>query len=137
MLSPEEEIKKNDILSGADVKLMVDAFYGKVRGDDLLAPVFDAVIRDNWPAHLEKMYRFWGTVLLGQSTYNGSPFRPHAFLPVDEKHFDRWISIFNETVDELFAGEVAAEAKWRGRKMASLFNHKINYIKNNPGKTLL
>ena len=47
-----------DILNLDDVKLVVDCFYDKVRNDKLLKDVFNNVIQDRWPEHLEKMYRF-------------------------------------------------------------------------------
>jgi hemoglobin len=77
-----------DILNLDDVKLVVDCFYDKVRNDKLLKDVFNNVIQDRWPEHLEKMYRFWQTVLLDEHTYYGSPFLPHAKLPVGIEHFN-------------------------------------------------
>src|SRR5690606_10306412 len=73
---------KKDILTLADIRLLVDSFYDKVRDNALLAPIFDERIGDAWPHHLEKMYRFWETVLLDTYTYTGAPFTPHANLPV-------------------------------------------------------
>ena len=80
--------KLKDILTLEDCKTLVDNFYGKVRKDPLIGPIFDAVIQDRWPEHLEKMYRFWQTVLLEDHTYFGSPFPPHATLPVEWTHFE-------------------------------------------------
>jgi hemoglobin len=128
---------QNEILNLEDIKLLVNTFYNKVRNDDLLASVFNDKIKDRWPAHLEKMYRFWQTLLLDQHTYSGAPFPPHAKLPVGREHFDRWIEIFYETVDENFVGKKGDEAKWRAQKMAEIFYHKIEYFKNNPEKLLL
>jgi hemoglobin len=102
-----------------------------------LAPIFNDKIQDRWPIHLEKMYRFWQTVLLNQHTYNGSPFVPHAKLPVDQHHFDRWLLLFYQTIDENFSGKKATEAKWRAEKMAKMFHHKIEYYKNNTDKLIL
>lgn len=116
---------ENDIFHLDDIKLLVDSFYDKVRDDDLLAPIFNSVIQDRWPEHLERMYTFWQTVLLGQHTYMGSPFPPHANLPVTKVHFDRWLDLFFNTIDEKFDGEIAAEAKWRASKMAEIFQFKI------------
>lgn len=111
---------------------MVDDFYGKIRQDDLLGNIFNRVIQDRWPQHLDKMYSFWQTVLLdGERTYFGAPFVPHAYLPVDASHFERWIALFNATVDEHFAGEKATRAKWQGERMAEMFLHKINYYQQN------
>ena len=128
---------KREIINIRDIKFLVDSFYAKVREDELLGDIFNSVIQDRWPVHLEKMYRFWQTVLLEEHTYNGSPFPPHAGLPVEKKHFDRWLHLFNETVDEHFTGAIAEEAKWRAAKMAEMFQYKISYFKGNPSKSLL
>jgi len=128
---------KSDIGTIDDIKLLVNTFYGKVRQKDLLKDIFNTKIEDRWPEHLEKMYRFWQTVLLEEHTYNGSPFLPHARLPVTKEHFDAWLALFFNTVDELFAGEKAERAKWQGRRMAEMFQHKIEYYKNNAAQPLL
>ena len=120
------------ILTLNDIKKLVDTFYDRIRQDDLLAPVFNERIQDKWPQHLEKMYKFWQTVLLEEHTYFGSPFLPHVQLPVNHEHFDTWLKLFYKTIDELFSGEKANEAKWRAAKMAEMFEAKIAYAKNNP-----
>jgi len=120
-------MKQRDILVLDDVKLLVNTFYAKVREDETLADIFNERIQDRWPEHLEKMYRFWQTVLLDEHTYFGAPFPPHAVLPVKHLHFEKWLGLFHETVDELFAGEKAEEAKWRGSRMAEMFELKIEY----------
>jgi len=116
---------QHDILTLDDVKQLVDTFYGKVRADAILAPVFNERIQDRWPQHLERMYTFWQTVLLEERTYYGAPFPPHAQLPVEHMHFEQWIALFTETIDELFTGLIADEAKWRANKMAQMFEYKI------------
>jgi hemoglobin len=128
---------KKDVANIEDIQLLVDAFYTKVKADDLLGSIFNGVIQDRWPEHLDKMYRFWQTVLLGEHTYYGSPFAPHAKLPMEKKHFDRWLKLFEETLDEYFSGTIAEEAKWRAAKMAEMFQYKIAYYKNNPSNSLL
>lgn len=67
---------QSDIKTLADVHQLVHTFYGLIREEPLLGPVFEERIQDNWPEHLEKMVRFWQTVLLEERTYFGSPF-PH------------------------------------------------------------
>lgn len=121
----------NDIKELDDVKLLVDTFYGSVRGDEFLGQIFDNIIKDRWPEHLEKMYRFWQTVLLEEHTYHGSPFPPHLRLPVEAPHFDKWVEIFTATVDDLFEGEKAERAKWQGSRMAEMFLSKITYFRDN------
>ncbi|MBS1580399.1 MAG: group III truncated hemoglobin [Bacteroidetes bacterium] len=121
---------KKEIQNLIDIKLLVDSFYGKVREDDMLKDIFNNIIQNRWPQHLEKMYSFWQTVLLDEYTYNGTPFPPHAKLPVEEEHFTRWLQLFNATVDEYFVGEKATRAKWQGERMAEMFLNKIRYYKN-------
>lgn len=128
---------RNDIATIEDIELLVDSFYGKIRIDALLGDIFNRVIKDRWPEHLQKMYRFWQTVLLGEHTYYGSPFPPHAQLPVEQKHFNTWLQLWHETIDEHFTGTKADEAKWRGDKMAVMFLSKIEYYRNNSATPLL
>lgn len=122
------------IMTFEDVKLLVDTFYGNVRKDELLGPIFNDKIGDRWPEHLDKMYRFWQTLLLSEHTYHGSPFPPHIQLPINSEHFLVWLRIFDHTVNELFEGEKAEEAKYRGRKMADMFNYKLEYIRHSQGQ---
>ncbi len=126
-----------DIETLDDIKLLVDRFYHSVREDSMLKDIFNNVIHDRWPEHLEKMYRFWQTVLLEEHTYFGSPFLPHAKLQVEKAHFDRWLHLFFSTVDEHFRGEKAARAKWQGERMAEMFYAKIQYYRNNRSTPLM
>lgn len=122
---------EKDIESIEDIQLLVDSFYSKVREDELLADIFNSVVEDNWPKHLDKMYRFWQTVLLDEHTYFGSPFIPHAKLPIEAKHFKRWLQLFSQTISTNFKGKKANEALWRAERMAEMFLSKINYYQNN------
>jgi hemoglobin len=128
---------KPDITTLEDVKLLVNTFYDKVRADGSLAPIFNNQIQDRWPQHLEKMYTFWQTLLLDEHTYFSSPFPPHAKLPVDHQHFQQWVTLFSETIRELFSGEKAEEALWRANKMAQMFEGKINYYRNVNSKLIV
>ena len=123
---------RTDISNLDDVKKLVDNFYFKVQRDELLGGIFNGAIKD-WPQHLSKMYRFWQTVLLEEHTYDGSPFPPHAQLPVGKEHFDRWLALFQETIGEHFSGKISEEAYWRAGKMAEMFQHKIAYFQARNG----
>lgn len=126
-----------DITSLDHIKQLVDRFYDRVRADTLLGPVFEARIQNSWPQHLGKMYGFWQTVLLGEHTYNGSPFPPHAKLPIDHQHFAQWIQLFTATIDEMFAGDKTEEAKWRAARMAEMFEMKLAHYQQAGGKSLV
>ncbi len=130
-------MKKHDIATLADIQNLVDQFYGKIRRDGKLKDIFDGIIQNRWPEHLEKMYRFWQTVLLEEHTYYGSPFSPHAHLPVDKSHFEQWIALFVDTVDENFSGEKADRAKWQGQRMAEMFHIKIDHYRNSSVRPIL
>lgn len=128
---------KVDIQKLDDVKTLVNTFYGRVQKDELIGPIFNSKLEGHWPEHLEKMYTFWQTILLEEYTYRGRPFPPHAQLPIEAEHFERWLQIFDQTVNDLFDGPVAEEAKSRGRKMAALFQVKLDHIRQSPFKPLL
>lgn len=127
------EIK--DIETIEDIKCLVNSFYSRVREDAMLSIIFNDRIKDRWPEHLEKMYRFWQTVLLEEHTYFGAPFPPHATLDIDMRHYERWLELFHETIDQLFIGSKAQEAKWRGRKMAQVFLSRTATFKK-PGSAV-
>lgn len=130
-------MERKEIKDIGDIQFLVDTFYSKIRKDDLLAEIFEEVIRDDWDAHLKTMYTFWQTILLNERTYYGSPFPPHANLPVEIEHFGRWIHLFHETLDEHFKGEQAEEAKWRSERMADMFLQRIRYFRESSTKPLI
>lgn len=118
----------HDIATEPDVKLLVDTFYTKVRHDDLLFPVFDPIVKNNWDSHLRRMCEFWSTLLLYTRQYTDDPLKKHIPLPISKIHFDRWLQLFDETLDELFNGPVAENAKKRASSIARI----MKAIKNIP-----
>ncbi|MBD8389620.1 group III truncated hemoglobin [Dysgonomonas sp. BGC7] len=127
-------IPTKDIENVDDIKKIVNIFYGRVRKDDLIGPIFNNVIQNHWNEHLEKLYLFWQSRLFGDPVYDGFPFPPHAQLPINKEHFDRWLSLFTETVDTLFIGPIANEAKNRAYKIADVFQDKLAYIHNKSNR---
>ena len=117
-----EEVKNEnaDILTEKDVAILVNAFYGKVRQDELLASVFDPIIKDNWDFHLKQMVDFWSTILLYTKKYKDDPMPKHLPLAIEKEHFERWLELFNETIDELFEGEIADNARKRANNIARI-----------------
>jgi hemoglobin len=121
---------KTDILTKEDIKLMVDSFYDKVNKDELLAPVFNIDANVNWPEHLPKMYAFWGTQLIGTQDYTGRPFPPHMELQITPAHFERWLKLFIENINENFEGVTADLAIYKAKNIASVFQYKLGLIKD-------
>ncbi len=116
-------MKKNDITTEQDITLLVHSFYKKVQQDDVLAPVFNQVIKGSWDAHLQIMCDFWSTILLYSKKYLKDPIGKHLPLAIEEKHFTQWLSLFAQTVDEYFEGNTANEAKKRANAIAKLIKH--------------
>ncbi len=119
---------KNDLKTEDDIKLMVDSFYDIVNEDDLLSPIFNDLVQVNWKKHLPLMYSFWNKVLFARGEYKGNPFIKHVDLPVEKKHFDRWVQLFDENMDALFEGEIAESTKLRAKSIAHIFQSKIQFI---------
>jgi hemoglobin len=120
---------RSDIGARDDIVRLVDAFYDRVRADSLLGPIFDEVARVDWAAHLPKMYAFWDSVLFASAGFKGNPLAVHRALarrtPLTNVEFSRWVTLFHETVDSLFAGPMAEEAKTRAVRVAMVMQHHI------------
>ena len=112
-----------DIQTKSDVALLVNTFYDKVLGDSLLAPFFQ---RLNLEAHLPKMIHFWSFALLDEPGYTTNVTDKHLKMPLEKIHFDQWLKLFNETVDELFIGEKATMAKQRAAVIGWTINSKLS-----------
>lgn len=97
-------------LDRAGVETLVHDFYADVRRDDLLAPVFNRVIGDDWSVHLDRLVEFWSTVMLGTRTFRGNVYGKHMVLDgVRPEHFLRWITLWHRHTNRLFPDEVAEE----------------------------
>lgn len=84
----------------AMIDVLVEGFYARVRGDALIGPVFADRI-DDWAPHLAQMKRFWSSVALSTGVYEGRPMPKHLPLPIDARHFDRWLDLFRDTARTL------------------------------------
>ncbi|MFN3724111.1 MAG: group III truncated hemoglobin [Paracoccaceae bacterium] len=87
-------------LDDAMLTRLVHGFYGRVRSDPLLGPVFADRVTD-WGPHLERMVAFWSSVALMTGRYHGAPMPKHLPLPVEAEHFARWLDLFRQTAQEV------------------------------------
>lgn len=88
---------------------LVHGFYGKIRTDPALGPIFNRVIGDNWNDHLAKMCDFWSSVLLMTGRFKGTPMAAHARIPdIRATHFARWLHLFQQTANQMCPPEAAA-----------------------------
>lgn len=127
---------KTELANFEDIVLFVNSFYEKVQSDELIGPVFDAAITD-WQPHLEKMYQFWNAALFGVPGFKGNPFARHAPLSLQQQHFERWLLLFNQTIDTYFEGMMAEEVKKKANIMAIMFLSKIENMNGSAGKVIV
>jgi len=96
---------------------LVHRFYGKVRADETLGPIFANRITD-WTPHLARMVDFWSSVALMTGRYHGAPVPAHTGLPVARAHFDRWLALFRETAHEVCSPRGADHVITRAERIA-------------------
>ena len=116
-----------DTIDRGNIEKLVRAFYKKVLEDELLSPFFiralgDDLKNDKWYEHLHTLDNFWLSLLTGEGRYMGDPLLPHVFLSgLEEKHFDRWLSVFRETLDALFTPTIAIKIQGRAKALSTRF----------------
>jgi hemoglobin len=112
-----------DVRTEADVRLVVEAFYGGIDADPWLGPFFADVEIE---AHLPQMTRFWCAVVFQSGTYRGRPIEAHLRLEgLTPYHFARWLDRFHSTVDAHFRGPAASRMKARADQIAGVMQVKL------------
>jgi hemoglobin len=128
----------NDISNRKDVELLVNEFYKKVRRNEPLAYIFDDVIKIDWDHHIPILCDFWETILLDADVYNRNAMAVHfdinQKIQLKPQHFTTWLSLFDETVNELFIGEIAELAKKRAHSIAQLMQLKMEQLNAEQGR---
>lgn len=112
----------NDISSKDDITILVHRFYGKVLLDEELSPFFSDL---DFEKHMPKMIHFWCFALLNEPGYTTNVVEKHLHMPLKEVHFERWLFLFNETIDEHFSGEISNQAKQRAQLIGWTIQSKI------------
>lgn len=118
-----------DLDNPEEIAEMVRRFYADVTMDDLLGPMFNDVAKVDWSEHLPKLAAFWCRALLGRSGYSGNPFRAHAlvhqqrsFRPV---HFERWLTLFHETLELGWIGPNTERARELADNVARVHSQQL------------
>lgn len=119
--------KRKDISDTGDIDRLVRAFYARVRPDLVIGHFFTGL---DWDHHIPRITAFWCMVLLGDGAYQGNPMTAHLLLsrkqPMRAAHFKQWLMHWEATVDDLFAGAKAEEAKQRASAIAAVMEHKVS-----------
>lgn len=118
---------KPDIETREDLEFLLAEFYKIAPHDQQIGHHFKGLNLEN---HLPVIADFWEKVLFGKQVYFGNPLQIHQIIhaksPLKLEHFRRWVEIFSATIDKLFAGEMAENAKLRARMIAHSLNQRIN-----------
>ncbi len=87
----------------AFISELVDTFYGRVRANEILGPVFEAAIGDEWGPHLHTMKQFWASIALNAGTYGGRPIPAHHkhLDKIKSEHFSIWLALFAQTLHDI------------------------------------
>jgi hemoglobin len=118
----------------ATITMLVDRFYARVRRDPTLGPIFaNAIAEDAWPAHLEKMYAFWSSVMLTSGRYKGNPVSKHrAIEGLAPPLFGDWLDLFEATAAELFVPEIADRFARAARRIAESLKLALFFRADQP-----
>ena len=122
-------------LNEALVKVVVEAFYARARLDPVIGPIFNRVIAGpDWPRHLGVIADFWSSMLLGTGRYAGRPMPKHIGIPdLADVHFERWLMLFRQTVEETCDPDVAALFIDRAERVAHSFRIGIAMSRGEDG----
>jgi hemoglobin len=118
-----------DLDTPEEIAEMVRRFYADVAQDDLLGPMFNDVAQVDWSEHLPKLTAFWCRALLGITGYAGNPFRAHALVhdrqAFTRAHFERWLSLFHDTVELGWVGPRASRAVELAHNVARVHSQQL------------
>ena len=121
-----------DIENRDDVERLVRAFYGKALTDPIIGFIFTDVAKLDLEEHVPQITAFWETILLGAESYRGGVFGKHADLHLKvglrPGHFERWLQLWFGTVDDMFAGERANQAKVHALRVGQAFVQRLSGI---------
>ncbi len=126
-----------DITTRSDVDFLVRSFYTKVKADFMLGAIFNHVIptAELWDHHYVTLIDFWDNNLLQGTSYTGNPVGLHLWVDnitqkkITEAHFNRWIELWHQTIDEKFEGKCAQQAKSRASSMGRTFHSRIMQVR--------
>ena len=118
-----------DLTTRANVEKLLRRFYGRVFVDDVLAEPFAELRIRGLDSHIPVMCDFWETVLFRAGLYRGSALHAHRHVhqrtSLSGRHFVRWLTTWNTTVDEIYRGPVAERAKTQAARIAWAMHRRL------------
>lgn len=121
-----------DLVDRADVEALLRRFYNRVLTDEVLAEPFAQLRSTGLDAHIPVMCDFWETVLFRAGRYRGSALTAHRVVhqrtPLSGKHFVRWLTVWRDTVDEMYRGTAAERAKVQAARIAWAMHRRLTGV---------
>lgn len=111
-----------DIETYEDILQLTTEFYEKLLIDEQIGHYFKSL---DLKSHLPRVADFWAFILIDQSGYTGNMMDAHAKLALKEPDFEKWLSLFHQTINQLFTGEKATLAKDRSILIALTMKSKL------------
>ena len=121
-----------DIQTRDDIKLLITKFYESLLRDEEMKYIFDEVAKVDLIEHSEIIVDFWESILFQLGHYKRNAMEIHLKLhqkfPLSKSHFEKWLAVFESTIDSLFEGATADVAKERARSIGLLMQFKIDQM---------
>lgn len=118
-----------DLVDRADVEALLRRFYGRALNDEVLTEPFAELRATGLETHVPTMCDFWETVLFRAGLYRGSALQAHRQIhrraPLSDRHFRRWLTLWHNTVDEMYRGPVADRAKVQAARIAWAMHRRL------------
>lgn len=119
-------MEKYNAICVEGINTLMDIFYAKIRADkNGVGDIFNNAIGtsdDVWEKHKAKISNFWQGMLLGTGNYSGAPLKAHIDLPpFPKEYFEIWLTLFNESLKQVFTQEITDEIFARATTIATRF----------------
>ncbi|PZN93474.1 MAG: preprotein translocase subunit TatC [Alphaproteobacteria bacterium] len=125
-------------ITEAQIAALIPRFYGRVRADAMIGPVFAGAI-DHWPPHLEKLVAFWSSVMLTTGRYKGNPMAAHMkhLAIITPPMFDRWLELWAQVTAETLPADIAAVLQAKAERIAQSLKLALYFRLPPPGTPVL
>lgn len=96
----------------------------------MIGRLFDAV--EDWEAHIARITTFWSSVALMTGRYHGQPMAAHLKLPLEPRHFVRWLALFEQTARAMCSAQGAELLMEKARRIAQSLELGIAVQRGRP-----
>lgn len=122
---------KADIQNKEDIQKLMKAFYETLLKDDVVGYIFTEVAKIDLQEHLPHIVNFWNNALFHTGGYKNNVTQIHKNLnaqeTLKEEHFEQWLAILDQTVDQHHQGEIAEKMKRVARQVGMTIQIKIQH----------